>query len=231
MGFLFRKLFGYGFAVLGGLIFLVALVLLVSGLRPWWQGEHMTKTTWNLLWPVGPIVLALGVGIFAAGGYLLRRRGGPEESAFSRAAGARRRNALTNVQSSTFLWPLITGLFYFNHGHHSSSATETLGVVFVGAVAVYLGFQGIIFCHELGHLGAAALLGMELHEFRVGTGPRLFSRRVGGLLIELRALLGGGIVRADDTEERGWRARRWLFVAGGPATHGLAVLALGGWLW
>ena len=224
-----RQFFGYVFAILGGLIFLAALAVVGTTLWPWFHGEPLTRQARVNLSTLGPICAALGAGIFAAGRYLLRRGAGQGDSAFSRAAGPRRRHAVFNVASNTFCWPLVAGLWFLVRDHPDTPATP--GAAVAGALAVYAGYQLVICCHELGHLGAAALVGLELHTFQVGTGPRLFSRRLGSLLVEWRALIGGGFVRAGDGEERGWRWRRWLFVAGGPAVHGVVCLALGWWLW
>jgi Peptidase family M50 len=74
--------------------------------------------------------------------------------------------------------------------------------------------------HELGHLTAANLLGMELRKIQIGVGPLLWSRLLGnGLLCEWRAWLRGGFMHAThrNTTKR-FRVRQFVFVAAGPLT-------------
>jgi hypothetical protein len=91
--------------------------------------------------------------------------------------------------------------------------------------------------HELGHLAAAGLLGMELRKIQIGEGPLLWSRLLGnGLLCEWRAWSrGGGFVAAYHRTSKGFRVRQFLFTVAGPladlfilwSTYQLITLAFG----
>ncbi len=49
--------------------------------------------------------------------------------------------------------------------------------------------------HELGHFIAARLVGVHIHEFGVGFGPVIFSKRINGTLFSLRLIPVGGFNR------------------------------------
>jgi len=53
----------------------------------------------------------------------------------------------------------------------------------------------LIIAHEAGHLVAAKLVGIRVHEFAIGFPPRLFARRIGETLYSLNLLPLGGFVR------------------------------------
>lgn len=52
----------------------------------------------------------------------------------------------------------------------------------------------IIFLHELGHFMTAKYYKMPVHEFAIGMGPKLFSRKKGETIYSIRALPLGGFV-------------------------------------
>ncbi len=60
------------------------------------------------------------------------------------------------------------------------------------AIAAVLIFCVLIFVHELGHFISAKLLGIRVHEFAIGMGPKLFGRQKGETLYSVRVLPIGG---------------------------------------
>lgn len=63
----------------------------------------------------------------------------------------------------------------------------------------------LVLFHELGHFVTAKLLGMRVHEFAIGFGPKLISRRSGETLYSLRIIPLGGfnkIAGMDPDEEQ-----------------------------
>lgn len=98
-------------------------------------------------------------------------------------------------------------------------------------VLVLLGV--LIVVHEAGHLLAAKWAGIPVAGFSVGLGPKLWTRRRGGVEYSLRALpLGGFVAPALDEEE--FRTvplgRRLVYFLGGPAANLVLALPLIG-LW
>ena len=62
----------------------------------------------------------------------------------------------------------------------------------IGAILI---FSVIIFVHELGHFMVAKLTGMQVDEFAIGFGPKLWSRKYGETLYAIRAVPLGGFNR------------------------------------
>lgn len=93
--------------------------------------------------------------------------------------------------------------------------------------------NGLIILHELGHFVAARRLGLDVPEFAVGFGPRLFSTTRGLTTYSLRLFPIGGYVllpdlapEPDDLPVPVWR--RLVTVLAGPlANLALVVLFLG----
>lgn len=74
-------------------------------------------------------------------------------------------------------------------------------LTFIASVFV---FGMLIFFHELGHFMVAKLVGIKVHEFSLGFGPKLFGIPKGETSYNLRALPLGGFVRMagmDPNEE------------------------------
>ena len=69
------------------------------------------------------------------------------------------------------------------------------------AIAAILIFCILIFVHELGHFLAAKLLGIRVHEFAIGMGPKLFGRKKGDTLYSVRALPIGGFCALEGENE------------------------------
>ena len=46
----------------------------------------------------------------------------------------------------------------------------------IGIAVVFISFGFIIFIHELGHFLMARRVGIKVHEFALGFGPKLWSR-------------------------------------------------------
>ena len=68
------------------------------------------------------------------------------------------------------------------------------GYLYVAAGVVFL-FGAAIFVHEFGHFCVALKLGMEVEEFAIGFGPKLFSWKRKGIDYSLRWLPLGGFVK------------------------------------
>ena len=196
----------------------------------WYQDGSLDQRDhglWMVCWVLGLVCL----GVFAAGLMLLLRPAPSKgETAFTKAAGPGRRQVAFSTAVNTVMWPLIAVLWFCVLPFPGGAAFR-LGAAGAGFLALYFGIHAFIFCHELGHLSMAALLRLRISRLQVGTGPILLAGRVGLMRWEWRALHGGGVVHADSGDERGWRLRRWLMIAGGPAAHAAACALLAWWLW
>ncbi len=92
------------------------------------------------------------------------------------------------------------------------------------AIAAVLIFCVMIFVHELGHFLTAKLLGIRVHEFAIGMGPKLFGKTKGETLYTVRALPIGGYcaLEGEDAESDDDKA-----LSNKPAWVKLIVLASG----
>ncbi|MFZ5649549.1 MAG: RIP metalloprotease RseP [Bacillota bacterium] len=89
-------------------------------------------------------------------------------------------------------------------------------------------FGVLIFFHELGHFAVAKLVGIKVHEFSLGFGPKLLSLVRGETAYNLRAIPLGGFVRmagmdpnepSDTEEDRSFNKK--------PVLHRVAVIFAG----
>ncbi len=71
----------------------------------------------------------------------------------------------------------------------------------VTAVAAILVFGLLVFFHELGHFGVAKMVGIKVHEFAIGMGPKLISFAKSETQYTLRALPIGGFVKMEGEDE------------------------------
>lgn len=105
----------------------------------------------------------------------------------------------------------------------------------VTIVASVIIFGLLIFAHELGHFLAARRVGIGVHEFAIGFGPRLVSRQAGDTTYSLRIFPLGGFVRLkgedpdemheDNSFQRKPVWKRFAVIASGPLMNfALAVL-------
>lgn len=69
------------------------------------------------------------------------------------------------------------------------------------AVAAVLIFCVLIFVHELGHFISAKLLGIRVHEFAIGMGPKLISRQKGETRYSVRLLPIGGFCALEGEDQ------------------------------
>lgn len=79
-----------------------------------------------------------------------------------------------------------------------------LGWVLQNAIAlivVLLAFGLVIFVHELGHFSVAKWVGITVHEFALGFGPRIFGFKKGETEYNLRAFPFGGFVRMEGEDD------------------------------
>ena len=103
-------------------------------------------------------------------------------------------------------------------------------------VAAIIAFGVMIFCHELGHFLVAKRVGITVHAFALGFGPRLIGFHRGETLYAINLLPFGGFVRmaGEDLDDAGgpgsFRSKsvwqRMAVVAAGPAMNLLLALAL-----
>ena len=89
--------------------------------------------------------------------------------------------------------------------------------------------------HELGHLAAAQLCRVQATELSLGLGPRLWEKRLGGVVYRLRLLPLGSFVRLRGAELRARPVHQQLFIhLGGVVANGVGLaLARGsafGWM-
>lgn len=68
-------------------------------------------------------------------------------------------------------------------------------------IIALLAFGLIIFVHELGHFIVAKSVGITVHEFALGMGPKLLSKTVRGTVYALRAVPIGGFVQMEGENE------------------------------
>ena len=100
-------------------------------------------------------------------------------------------------------------------------------------LSLYLVFMYVaVTIHEIGHAIGHRLTGFGVWQIAIGRGRLLLRGRVGGILLELRLGLGGGVL-GTTLDMRGWRWRRLICVVAGPLANLAAFVillhALGGW--
>jgi len=69
------------------------------------------------------------------------------------------------------------------------------------AIVAIIVFGLVVFVHELGHFGVAKAVGIKVHEFALGMGPKLLGFGKGETQYTLRALPIGGFVRMEGEDE------------------------------
>lgn len=98
-------------------------------------------------------------------------------------------------------------------------------------IVVILTLVVAIALHELSHLLVAKAFGMKVQEYFVGFGPRLWSRRIRGVEVGVKAIPAGGYVKipgmdlaaAEDPEPGTYASKPWYaqtaVALAGPASH------------
>lgn len=71
----------------------------------------------------------------------------------------------------------------------------------ITALTAILVFGLIVFFHELGHFAVAKMVGIKVHEFAIGMGPRFIKHTRGETEYSLRILPIGGYVRMEGEDE------------------------------
>ncbi|MBN2898249.1 MAG: RIP metalloprotease RseP [Clostridia bacterium] len=69
------------------------------------------------------------------------------------------------------------------------------------AISFIVVFAMLVFFHELGHFAVAKWNGILVHEFSIGMGPQIFSKKKGETLYSLRAFPVGGYVKMEGETE------------------------------
>lgn len=98
-------------------------------------------------------------------------------------------------------------------------------IVSIVQFIIVLGF--LLVCHELGHFLMARLFKVEIEEFGIGIPPRIFGKKIGGVIFSLNAIPFGAFVRPkgenDPSVEGGLAAANpWVRLGvlfGGPAMN------------
>ena len=86
-------------------------------------------------------------------------------------------------------------------------------------IATILAIAFLILVHELGHLLAAKLLGVQVPEFSLGFGKVLARRKFGETEYCLRWFLLGGYVKTEDLFQERLALTRILVALAGPASN------------
>ncbi len=69
------------------------------------------------------------------------------------------------------------------------------------AIVAILVFGLLVFFHELGHFSIAKLVGIRVHEFAIGMGPKLLFKKKNETLYSVRIFPIGGFVRMEGEDE------------------------------
>ena len=90
-----------------------------------------------------------------------------------------------------------TDAFFDPHSRHTTTlhATSPLSTLFASPLGAVLVLGTIVLIHESGHYLAARRFGIQVEEFSVGVGPKLFGFTALGNEFNLRSLPLGGYVR------------------------------------
>lgn len=72
----------------------------------------------------------------------------------------------------------------------------------VTAIVAIIVFGILVFIHELGHFTVAKLVGIKVHEFALGMGPKLIYTTKGDTLYSIRLLPLGGYVKMEGEDEK-----------------------------
>ena len=94
-------------------------------------------------------------------------------------------------------------------------------------LAAVLIFCVLIFVHEFGHFISAKLLGIRVHEFAIGMGPKIFSRKKGETLYSVRMIPIGGFCALEGEDSSSDDAKA---LSNKPAWVKLIVLAAGSFM-
>jgi len=86
-------------------------------------------------------------------------------------------------------------------------------------IATVLAIAFLILVHELGHLGAAKLVGVKVPEFSLGFGKVLVRRKLGDTEYCLRCFLLGGYVKTEDGFQDRPSLTRIFVALAGPASN------------
>ncbi|WP_053957399.1 RIP metalloprotease RseP [Inediibacterium massiliense] len=78
--------------------------------------------------------------------------------------------------------------------------------IFIGFVAIVV-FGVLVVFHEFGHFSVAKLVGIKVHEFSIGMGPRIFKKKGQETEYSIRILPLGGYVKMEGEDEKSNDAR------------------------
>ena len=220
----------------GSLAALLASCAISAMLIAWYQEGALQTTDHQILaraaqWLLGSCVL---VGV----AWQLRRRtiaNNAHDDTFKlvQSESGRPEKLVQEVFEILFFVFLAIGLWGLIPGSAVIKVPTVAGWLTVG----FLGMHARIFLHELGHLVAARLLGLDLRKIQVGVGPLLWSHTLAsGVFCEWRFSPEGGFVLASHRSTESFKARQSLFVTAGPladililwCSHRIITRAFGG---
>lgn len=69
------------------------------------------------------------------------------------------------------------------------------------AIVAIIVFGLLVFIHELGHFSVAKMVGIKVHEFAIGMGPKIIHFRKGETAYSIRALPLGGYVKMEGEDQ------------------------------
>ena len=204
---------------------LLASFFVIAMLIVWFQ-EGLLQTADRKMLGAG-VKWLLGAGVLVGVAWWLHRRivGSERRDDTFKLVESKSGNSekiAQDVVEILFFVLLAIWLWALNPESTAMKIPSVAGWLVVG----FLGKHVRVALHEIGHLGAARLLGFDLRKIQVGTGPLLWSHSfANGLLWEWRAWSQGGFVLATQRNIKGFRVRQSLFIAAGPLVD-LVVLWL-----
>ncbi|MTI67473.1 MAG: RIP metalloprotease RseP [Firmicutes bacterium] len=95
------------------------------------------------------------------------------------------------------------------------------------AIAAIFAFFLVVLVHEFGHFAVAKLVGIKVHEFAIGMGPRLTNFKKGETEYSLRLIPIGGYVKMEGEDEKSDDVRSF---SNKPPLARMAVLAAGAFM-
>ncbi len=226
---LLRTFIGSLLAVVALLVTTVAIVMLVTMAMVWWQDGHLAAherltLRWSALATIAGAICAWA-GIRLA--YGKRQAGETRTASFQlvRTKTGRQERFVEAFSVYVLFTVLAVELWYRVPGDPSRRVRQVAGWLAV----TYLGIHLRVLLHELGHLGAGRVLGLQPWTLRVGMGPALWQGQTrAGFQWEWRLRPGAGWAECLYSSEKAFRRERFGVVLGGPVSDALLVTV--GWL-
>jgi hypothetical protein len=126
------------------------------------------------------------------------------------------------VHAGSFVLPLFPVMLVterYKHGFFEIGTHHFLLLWIAGLLLSYL----LVLIHESGHILAARCVGIKITEMTIGHWRRLFTFRIGGLNVVIRAAPDSGFVRPESSRQLASAWRMAIFVSGGIAAEALVL--------